>query len=132
MPFGVTWVVEGIVTKTLKSVIKQCFVYQNRGYWLLKDALFVVLSICNKCRGELSHKSSTRLHINDFDLELYVLYGRMVIKVIGVLYHFLSFANTIIADKTHNMHALHARSGSRDCNVYESLWHEIESHVPCG
>ena len=73
---------------------------------MLSDALFDALTIYMRCCLELNHRQGTWVEANNFEVELEVLYGRMVGEVMCVLCPFISFVCAFKAEKTHNMLAL--------------------------
>ncbi len=70
--------------------------------------MFVALAIMGTMRKEYAHQTTivNALQCGEFDQEIEILYGRMVIEVIDVLRHFLGYANTFSQEKVHMMLAL--------------------------
>ena len=56
MPSGITWAIGRVVIDVLNSVVKQCVWNQSRGYWLLSDAMFGVISIARKFEAKYVKK----------------------------------------------------------------------------
>jgi hypothetical protein len=65
---------------------------QNKGYWLLFNALFATLTIIGTMRREYAHQVLLLLPLQfgQFDQEIEILYGRMD-KIINVLCYFWGF-----------------------------------------
>ncbi len=81
---------------------------QNRKYSLLSNVLSVVLAIMGTTRTKYDYRTITipPLQCGEFDQQIEILYGRMVVEVINVLCHFLSFTGSFSQERAHNMVAL--------------------------
>jgi hypothetical protein len=64
----------------LNLVVKQCVLNQTSGYWLLFDALYIIISISIKLQVEYNSKVSIfpPLICGEFDAKLKNLYVKMV------------------------------------------------------
>jgi hypothetical protein len=61
---------------------------QRKGYWLLPDALFVVLAIMGTMRKEYVRQVAIVLPFQccEFDQKIKILYGKMATEIINVLH----------------------------------------------
>ena len=105
MPTGVTWAMSRTVTETLNPIVKQCFLNQTHGYWLLLDALAASLAILVELGAHIDHLSNMDppLQHGDFDAKLEILRGKMSLEAMLVMRPFLSFTQTFISEKAHNI-----------------------------
>ena len=85
--------------------MKQCVLNQTRGYWLLSNALATTLVILVELGAHIDHLGNMNplLQHGDFDAELKILQGKMSLEAMLVMRPFLSFTQTFISEKAHNM-----------------------------
>jgi len=86
-------------------VVKQLIFNQTQGYWLLFDALNVVLSIIMyiHSQNEQFKINSINFLKGDFEFKLWTFCMQMMVKVLVALVPFLSFAFIYNVSKAHNM-----------------------------
>ncbi len=67
--------------------------------------LFATLAIMGTMRMEYDHQANVvpPLQCGEFDQEIDILYGRIVVEIINVLHHFLSFVKSFSWERAHNM-----------------------------
>jgi hypothetical protein len=100
---GLTWTIVQTLKNTFTPFVQQCVHNQLHGYWILYDALNVVISINIKLQDE--YRCQTKVQplfiCGKFKLELEITYMWMALEAINVLQHFLSFASTFESHRTH-------------------------------
>ncbi len=66
------------------------------------------MAIVGTMKKEYAHQTTIvpPLQYGEFDQEIEILYGKMVVEVINVLCHFLGFAKAFIKEKIHMIFAL--------------------------
>jgi hypothetical protein len=101
VPSKLTWAIIQIIIETLNPIVHQCLLNYNRGYWLLSNVLSIVLAIMGTTRMKYDHQITIipSLQCGEFDQEIEILYGIMVVEFISVLCHFLSFAKSFSREK---------------------------------
>lgn len=74
----------------------------------LSNAWLTILEIMGTMKKEYAHQIIVvpPLQYGEFDQEIEILYGKMVVEVINVLCPFLGFAKTFFQEKNHMMFAL--------------------------
>jgi hypothetical protein len=78
---------------------------KTKGYWLLSNALSTTFSIYITIHKDYQVHTSPNppLMCGKLDAKLEILYGKMALKMINVLEHFLVFAMTFNVIVAHNM-----------------------------